>query len=526
MVFSVLIADDEPLERAAMNELMDQVGDPSIAVYEAQNGTEALEIFKRETIDLAFLDIRMPGRSGLEVTEEVRRWNGSMPIVFVTAFDYFEYAQNAIRLHAEDYLVKPVEDDAIQRILSRVIERRREQWNAPDGTEDAGGRFGEVARFLEQEILDDIIAGDIDRRDLGPAFALLGHALVRGQAVLVKPDLESYPFRLESDAQRRTVVNRALRAAERVLVHREARCLRRVHSDIGYLIILDETLSGESAFAPGAVEGGARRAVESHMSLPVSALATERFDGIPDMSRAIRHTRMSFQRVAEGHDRVGVPSLMNAGEHDPVDRAERSMLHALMHGDTAAMNTASAALWQALISRYETEDVSALRERLNRSLGFLLRSARNRGVATPQEEGVLLGMNHGTRQEIRVAFFQRAEDLVYPNQSPAGTIFVQRVVQFLQENYQRDIALSDLCSHLGISESHCSREITRHFGRSFRRLLRETRLSVAQRLLGNVSLVIQEVAELSGFQDPNYFSRVFKELYGVSPREYRNTVIS
>jgi two-component system response regulator YesN len=523
MVFSVLIADDEPLERAALHELMDQLEDQSIVVHEAHNGTEALKIYERESIDLAFLDIRMPGRSGLDVAEEIRRRNDSVPIVFVTAFDYFEYARNAIRIHAEDYLVKPVEDDAVQRILVRVIERRRAQRSVTDLSDVATGRFGEVVRFLEQEILDDIIAGDIDRRDLAPAFELLGHAHVCGVVVLVKPDLSRYPFRLESEAQRRTVVQRALRTAERELVDRDSRCLRRVHGDVGYLFLLETESDGESGLSARVVED-VRFAVENRMSLPVAIVATPRFDGIPHMSRAIGDARMHMQRSVDDAAQVGPAPSLVVGASDPVDRAERYMLQALVRGDIKEMEVQSNVLWQALASRDATVDVAVLRESLNRSLGFLLRSARNRGLSASPEASVLLEENHTTRQDLRMAFLERTKELVLPDRSSSGSLFSQRVMQFLQENYRRDISLGDLSSYLGISESHCSREITRHFGRSFRRMLRETRLQVARRLLADPSLVIQDVAEFSGFQDPNYFSRVFKELYGMSPRVYRNTV--
>jgi AraC-like DNA-binding protein len=242
------------------------------------------------------------------------------------------------------------------------------------------------------------------------------------------------------------------------------------------------------------------------------------------MSRVIGDARAEMQRSLEDAAQVGpVPSLL-ASANDPVDRAERNMLQALVRGDITEMEVQSNALWQALVSRDAAVDVGVLRESLNRSLGFLVRSARNRGLSASPDASVLIEENHTTRQDLRVAFLERTKELVLPDRSSSGSFFSQRVMQFLQDNYRRDISLRDLSSYLGISESHCSREITRHFGRSFRRLLRETRLQVARRLLADPSLVIQDVAEFSGFQDPNYFSRVFKELYGMSPRVYRNTV--
>ncbi|MDA3949373.1 MAG: response regulator [Spirochaeta sp.] len=526
MAFSVLIADDEPLERAALRDIVDRGQDPPLQVYTAKNGTEALSILTAERIDVAFLDIRMPGRSGLEVAEELRRNDAHVAIVFITAFDYFEYAQSAIRLHAEDYLVKPVDDEVIRRILSRLIDRERNQPTAqPSGRPLASPavteRFSEVARFLEQELLDDVIAGDIDRAELAAAFKLLGYAAVTGAAVLVRPDLSRYPFRLETDAQRRTVVHRVLRAVEYAMGRPGARFLRRAHRDIGYLIVLSPERDGDTPI-PAQLVAAARNAVLEQTSLPATIVASGTFAGITGMSRAIREARLHLNGDVTGS---GFPADVPTGA-TASEGAERQMLRALVHGDAAEVRKSAETLWETVTAGDESADVAGLREQFNRTLGFLLRSARNRGVATPREEEVLLGAHHASRKELRVAFFAATGELIREKSPLPVDTFARRTTEYLRGHYTRDIGLTDLAAYLGLSESHCSREVTRHCGRPFRRLLRETRLQAAQQLLSDPDLAIHDVAERAGFRDPNYFSRIFQETFGMGPREYRNAVIS
>ena len=228
--------------------------------------------------------------------------------MFITAFDYFEYAQSAIRLHAEDYLVKPVDDEVIRRLLTRLVDRQRALTPQAATFSPVTERFSEVARFLEQELLDDVIAGDIERAELAAAFELLGYADVTGAAVLLRPDLSRYPFRLETDAQRRTVVHRVLRVVERAIARPDMRFLRRAHRDIGYLVALSAEWDGEAPVSEEDV-ASIRNAVLDQTSLPVAIIATNTFAGIPAMSRAIRNARLRLN-VPAGDG--GFPAVISA----------------------------------------------------------------------------------------------------------------------------------------------------------------------------------------------------------------------
>ncbi len=112
-----LLVDDEPLVRERVRTLVEQHPDIQIA-GECGDGPSALEALDTFTPDVVFLDIQMPGLTGLEVAEAWRR-EGKLPvIVFVTAFDQF--ALEAFRLHALDYLTKPIDPDRFEETLGRV----------------------------------------------------------------------------------------------------------------------------------------------------------------------------------------------------------------------------------------------------------------------------------------------------------------------------------------------------------------------------------------------------------------------
>ena len=115
---TALIAEDEPLMRerllAALKELWPELEVTCIA----KNGTEALKLWNLHRPDIAFLDIRMPGKTGLEVAAEI---GDAAHIVFITAYD--EYAVQAFQNGAVDYLLKPVELDRLGAAVARLKKR-------------------------------------------------------------------------------------------------------------------------------------------------------------------------------------------------------------------------------------------------------------------------------------------------------------------------------------------------------------------------------------------------------------------
>ena len=101
-----VIADDEEQLRFYLKSKLVRLWPELIICGEAQNGLEALEVIKKHQPDIAFLDIRMPGLSGLEVAKEITT---KCRVVFITAYD--QYAIEAFENEAIDYLLKPVTDD-------------------------------------------------------------------------------------------------------------------------------------------------------------------------------------------------------------------------------------------------------------------------------------------------------------------------------------------------------------------------------------------------------------------------------
>ena len=159
----VLIVDDEPLARVRLEDLLRHESDVQI-VGTADNGRAAIEAIRKLRPDLVFLDVQMPGATGLDVVKEIGP--AAMPAtIFVTAFD--QYALQAFDVAAVDYLVKPFDDERFEQAFRRArrllklegIERLRNQLlavlqemppNDGDGTRVAPAPAPPAAGYLER----------------------------------------------------------------------------------------------------------------------------------------------------------------------------------------------------------------------------------------------------------------------------------------------------------------------------------------------------------------------------------------
>jgi DNA-binding LytR/AlgR family response regulator len=114
---TVLAVDDEPPALSELGYLLR--ADPRVRrVLTARSGAEALRVLADVTPDAVFLDIRMPGLSGVDVAREVNRMPGSPALVFVTAYD--EHALDAFELKATDYLLKPIRPERLSEAVRRI----------------------------------------------------------------------------------------------------------------------------------------------------------------------------------------------------------------------------------------------------------------------------------------------------------------------------------------------------------------------------------------------------------------------
>ena len=207
MKCKLLVAEDELIERKVLCRTLQKYLGDLICLYEAKNGREALEIFAREAPQVAVLDIEMPGLTGLEVARSIRETDRNCAILFLTGFDKFDYARQAISVRAMDYLLKPYNEqelvfaveDAIRQV-SVPLPARPAQPPAPaeplrrEENEDMRTAIirAEISRFIDAHYGEDISMQDA-------AAALLGRLLLQAVQAVLQGELFGLPERIPGE---------------------------------------------------------------------------------------------------------------------------------------------------------------------------------------------------------------------------------------------------------------------------------------------------------------------------------------
>lgn len=173
MKYKLLVAEDIAAERSTLVRILQTQLDDSLSIFEAKDGNEALTLYLREAPEILVLNIEMPGLTGLEVAQKVRELDKSCAILFISDFDNFSYAKQAIALRALDYILKPYEESklilAIEDAMHHVAQQQGSvQDTTPDpcnlvsdsGDENEDARIAlireDILGFIEKHYMDEL----------------------------------------------------------------------------------------------------------------------------------------------------------------------------------------------------------------------------------------------------------------------------------------------------------------------------------------------------------------------------------
>ncbi len=175
VMYRILVADDEPIERLVIDKKVKDFFPDQVEIILAENGIQAVEKFESHGCQIAILDIAMPGKNGLDAAAEIKRAHPECSIIFLTAFDEFNYAKRAIEIRALDYLLKPGADEDLINVLEEAfhicdsnsagaLERytAMSSYHSRDETITPPNVFvGEVREYIENHYKDDIALLDV-----------------------------------------------------------------------------------------------------------------------------------------------------------------------------------------------------------------------------------------------------------------------------------------------------------------------------------------------------------------------------
>ena len=136
-MYRVLLVDDEQIERMALAKKIDRYYGDKVDIYHAVNGREAVAMCGEQKNDIVIMDISMPEMNGVMAAKYIRKMDDECSIIFLSAYDDFEYTRNAIKVRALDYLLKPCDMNDLLAVMDTALQKLDKE-NAFNGNSISG----------------------------------------------------------------------------------------------------------------------------------------------------------------------------------------------------------------------------------------------------------------------------------------------------------------------------------------------------------------------------------------------------
>ena len=155
-MLNVYIVDDEVWITLGLKKLLERINADTWVVGTANNGLTAREEIEHFKPDVVFTDIRMPGLSGLELLQEIHRTSPETKVVIITGYAEFAYAKEALKHHAYDYLLKPIKEEELARVIDSIKNNQNEDDEKDDKEPVYDKMIDNVIRDIREHYMEDI----------------------------------------------------------------------------------------------------------------------------------------------------------------------------------------------------------------------------------------------------------------------------------------------------------------------------------------------------------------------------------
>ncbi|WP_314588060.1 AraC family transcriptional regulator [Paenibacillus terrigena] len=219
-MYRLLIADDEALEREGIEWIVTRMMPNTFEIIHAENGRIAIQKAYEFRPHIILMDIKMPGIQGLEALREIKAHHPQVKMVLVTAYEYFEYAKEALAMGVKEYLVKPAKRDHIVALLQQLIDEIDQEKRKRDEEFAIRDKFFQLLPLAETEMALVFMSDQVNETEVGQLADILGVSIDQGCAiVLALPDMGQLSHQ-EPSISKKNIYETVKNAAKGLIKHR------------------------------------------------------------------------------------------------------------------------------------------------------------------------------------------------------------------------------------------------------------------------------------------------------------------
>ncbi len=528
-MYKVFLADDEIVIREGIRNNVPWDETEFVLAGEAPDGEMAMSMLQDIKPDILITDIKMPFMDGLELCRSVAHTMPWVQMVILSGYDEFAYAKEAISLGVKDYLLKPVNAQELLQALSRIGERIREEKKRQADIKSLKEQFASSSRYMQEQLLRELFLDPLSQEDAAGIMERsrkLNMSLLAGfyLAVLITPGY----------TDRRHVESIAVRGALQRLCDGSAGAVYCCEAGgFPVLLVLGDSESDLEERAYGfaqAAQYGVQQAANITIQASIGSAVKNLWEVLQSLqaAQAVLRTMDALgeensQRRIMGANDVGVSpglSLLNldvAPIWEQLQYAAQEDIDKILNHYVNSLG--DVALHSKMMASYVYVEILLAASRIIKENGGVPKKViPERAGQGPREDACDVADVLPQVKEIlesAIAFRDRQSATSY------GMV-VRRAQAYLNDQYQNPaIGLKDVAGHVALSNNHFCTVFSQEMGVTFTEYLTGLRLNRAKELLRLTALRSSDIAYQVGYNDPHYFSYLFKKNTGMTPRDYR-----
>ncbi|HHW48843.1 MAG TPA: response regulator transcription factor [Clostridiaceae bacterium] len=509
-MYKMIIVDDETWVHEGIKNTIDWNEYGVEVVGEAEDGEEALSLIEQVHPDIGIIDIRMPGMDGLELIRRIREKGESMEAIVLTGYGEFSYAQEAIALGVFQYILKPVEAsdliEAVKNCVNKIKTLKSENkphfrdfllYRAINNHSEAKTELKQYMDghgiTLHSPMLIGILSPSADCHGCQDELQKVASLSVTSYDTLVFPGNRNEVVFLFSSSE-----NTDLKQKARDILHK--------------------AVSDAAAILKVSVSAGIGCTFDSIDKIDIS------------YNQAV--TAYSFRCITKYEGVYDIDEILDMRKNSIMHNTYEILINKIKQKDTRPIHKILTSFLFKCLSRDTWLELDSLRL----SFIYLLNAVTDEVLGlsqwktTPEQKRLDIIKSIGQQDTLEQIFTWTENyiidltESITPEYHNSRNRSIKAAVDFISENYSKDISLSDIADYVHLDPSYFSKIFSEEMKQPFSTYLASYRITMAKKLLESTTLKIYEIAQKVGYNDPRHFTKTFKKLIGLTPEQYRNSV--
>ncbi|NQX64436.1 response regulator [Paenibacillus qinlingensis] len=546
-MYKLLLVDDEEDVREGVVREINWEAIGFEVVDKAENGKEALEMVERLQPDVVVTDIQMPFMNGLQLAEAIRERFPTIKLIILTGHDEFEYAQRAIKLHIDEYVLKPFSAQELVNALLKVKGHIQEEVAHRKDVQLLKEHYRKSMPVLKENFLATLMNRKLPRDEVFEKAANYGIELSGNSYVVAVLSIDGV-FISEEDLENREELSKsislkysedqalkyfALLNITEEIAGKRGLGLVFMHDDQVVLLAARENRDKEAALQETMrVLEEIRQSVEKYLKFTLTVGIGSVMKDVTKISYSYEDAVLSLDyRLILGSNRMIYIDDVEKRSVDKIrfdDVKEHALTRCIKVGTSQEIRETIDELFQGIEAGVSVKDYQIY---LLEILTCILKAAKDSNLNVDEVFGEsfipfteinkftsLEEAKHWLAELCASMMSHIATDRQYTYKN-----LVDLAKDYTKSHYHEgDITINKVCGHLHISAGYFSSIFKKETKMTFVNYLNHIRMEAAKELLRSTDMKALEIAEKVGYADANYFSFSFRKNVGVSPKEYRN----